>query len=201
MYNFKRSLISLAGLLVLIGITAAITPFKGYSQNGPQAVTAVQDVRVVNAPNSPVPTKIINSTTAPVPVRDNDAPRANNMVTLYASNQTGYDFRRVLSNGTRANSEFVVPPNRVLIVTDVIWDLNQPNNSTGTTIHLGVRGAGGAAHVVHVSHLTGDGSGGISSTESLKTGFAAAAGATIGMSIAGLGPSNVILHGYLVPAN
>lgn len=54
MYNFKNSLITLAGLLVLVGVIAAVTPFKGYGQQGTEAVTATSDVKVVNPANAPV---------------------------------------------------------------------------------------------------------------------------------------------------
>jgi hypothetical protein len=212
-HNFKKSLIAFSGLLAMITIIAAITPFRGYSQNTQEATAAAQDVRVVNtpalpvptkiinAPHTPVPTKIVNAANAPVQTRDVDGPKAGNIVTLYANSETGYDFRRVFSNGTSAASEFVVPANQVLIVTDVVWEIVGANSGNGTTINLAVQGAGGAAHIVHVSHLTGDNSFGVTSTENLKTGFAAAAGAKIGMSIGGIGPSDVILHGYLIPAS
>lgn len=213
MYNFKKSCIAFFGLLAMITVVAAVTPFKGYSQNAQEATAAAQDVRVVNtsalpvptkiinAPNSPVPTKIVNAANAPVQTRDVDTAKASNIVTLHANSGTSYDFRRVFPNGSAAATEFIVPANQVLIVTDVVWEINGANSGNGTTINLAVQGAGGAAHIVHVSHLTGDGSFGVASTESLKTGFAAAAGAKIGMSIAGIGPSDVILHGYLVPAS
>ena len=69
MYNFKRSLIALAGLLTLIGVVAAITPFTGYGQQSPEAVAATQDVRVVNPATAPVQTKIVNGTTTPIPAK------------------------------------------------------------------------------------------------------------------------------------
>ena len=68
MYNFKRSLIALLGLIALTGVIGVFTPFKGYSQQSPEAVTAAQDVRVVNPATAPVQTKIVNGTAAPVPV-------------------------------------------------------------------------------------------------------------------------------------
>lgn len=225
MYNFKKSLIAFLGLMAMIVAVSAVTPFKGYSQNSPEAVAASQDVRVintpalpvpariVNAPNAPVPTKVVNAANAPVQtkivnaanapahMRDVDGPKASNLVTLYASAQTNYDFRRVFSNGTRSSAEFVVPENQVLIVTDVVWEITGANSGNGTTIELAVRGAGGAAHTVYVSHLTGDNSFSVASSESMKTGFAAAAGAKVALGLAGIGPSEVILHGYLVPAS
>lgn len=54
MYNFKNSLITLGGLLALVGVIAAVTPFKGYSQQNAEATTAVSDVKVVNPANAPV---------------------------------------------------------------------------------------------------------------------------------------------------
>ena len=66
MYSFMKSLVTLIGLLMLVCVVAAITPFRGYSQQSPQAATAVQDVRVVNTASVPVQSKIINTTTAPV---------------------------------------------------------------------------------------------------------------------------------------
>jgi hypothetical protein len=201
MYNFKKSFISFFGLLAMIVAVAALTPFKGYSQDSPEAPAAVQDVRVVNTPALPVPTRIINAPNAPAHTRDVDALKASNIVTLYASSATGYDFRRVFLNGTRAADEFVVPANQVLIVTDVVWEVTGANSGNGTTIDIAVRGASGAAHIVHVSHLTGDSSFGVTSSETMKTGFAAAPGAKVVLGLAGIGPSDVILHGYLVPTS
>ena len=54
MYNFKNSLMTLVGLLALIGAIAIVTPFKGYSQQNPEATTATSDVRVVNPATAPV---------------------------------------------------------------------------------------------------------------------------------------------------
>ncbi|MGB7923058.1 MAG: hypothetical protein WCF57_07425 [Pyrinomonadaceae bacterium] len=201
MYDFKRSLSTLIGLLVLIGVVAVLTPFKGYSQPSLKAAAVVQDVRIVNQPNAPVPAKIVNTPTTPVQTRDVDAPKASNIVTLYASAQTSNDFRRVASNGALSAAEFVVPANRVLVVTDVVWRLAGPTSPAGSTISLAVIGAGGAAHIVHVTHLRGDDSGDASLTESMKTGFAAAEGAKVSMTIAGIAPKEMILHGYLAPAN
>jgi hypothetical protein len=201
MHNFKKSFVSFLGLLAMIVAVAALTPYKGYSQDSPESPAAVQDVRVVNTTALPVPTRIINAPNAPAHTRDVDTPKGNNIVTLYANSGTGYDFRRVFGNGARAATEFVVPANQVLIVTDVVWELTGANSGNGTTIDIAVRGASGAAHIVHVSHLTGDASFGVTSTESMKTGFAAAPGAKIILGLAGIGPSDVILHGYLVPAS
>ena len=49
MHNFKRSLVALLGLLLLIGGLAAITPFKSYGKQSPDATTtATQNMLVVD---------------------------------------------------------------------------------------------------------------------------------------------------------
>jgi hypothetical protein len=189
MYNFKRSLMALFGLLALIGVVAAITPFKGYGQQSPEAPAAVQDVRVVNA------------TTTPVPTRNVDARRASDIVTLLSTN---IGFRRVSANGVLAGAEFVVPADQVLIVTDVEWT-SSCNNCTGSFIlTLEVNGASGAHRAVYTSYTLRASDGRAGSSESMETGFAVAEGGriTVAPTISNASTTSVIyLHGYLVPAS
>ena len=51
MRTLKKSLMTLTGLLMLIGIIAVATPFKGYSQQSAEAIT---EVKVVNPASAPV---------------------------------------------------------------------------------------------------------------------------------------------------
>ena len=195
MYNFKRSLIALLGLIALVGVIGIFTPFKGYGQQSPEAVAAVQDVQVVNA------------TTTPVPTRDVDAARATNIITLYfAGSATGNVFRRVLSNGVMGANEFVVPAGQALVVTDVEWVhlCGGCTGGSGDKITLELFGASGAHRLVYSSVASFTSNGQAGASESMETGFAVAEGGHIA-----LGPSfssgttnlTVFLHGYLVPAS
>lgn len=194
-YKFKTSLLALAGLLALVGVVAAITPFTGYGQQSPEAATAVQDVQVVNA------------TTTPVPTRDVDAARATSIITLYfAGTATGNVFRRVLSNGVMGANEFVVPAGQALVVTDVEWVhlCGSCTGGSGDKITLELFGASGAHRLVYLSVAPFTSNGQAGASESMETGFAVAEGGHIA-----LGPSfsngssslTVFLHGYLVPAS
>ena len=212
MYNFKRSLFALLGLLLLVCVVAAITPFKGYGQESPDAATVSQDVRVVNSTANPVPTKIVNGITAPVPakivnassapvqIRDVDGARASNIVTLFSS---GDVFRKELPDGTFSSNEYAVPVGQVLIVTDVEWSVfrSPAYSDTGVTLRLYI--SGHASIPIYTSHLFVDSNNQGASSESMETGFTVAHGAKI--QISGLGGhfyiDSVILHGYLVPAS
>ena len=185
MRNFKKSMVTLLGLIALIGAVAAITPFKGYGQQSPDAVAAVQDVRVVN------------TGAAPVPVRDVDAPRANEIITLQ---YTGGSFKRRLSSGELGVNEFVVPANRVLIVTDVEWTV-QCNGCASIQLELYITPGSGQYGYVYVSYLKVDDvnyrSG---TTDHMETGFAVAAGNRIRPFLSSSGLSRLFLHGYFVSA-
>jgi hypothetical protein len=56
MSKLKNSLITLVGLLALIGAVSIATPFKGYGQNSPETVETTTNVQVVNPATAPVPT-------------------------------------------------------------------------------------------------------------------------------------------------
>ena len=213
MYNFKRSFTALLGLLLLVGVVAAITPFKARGQQSPEAVTAIQDVRVVNPATNPVQTKIVNGTAAPIPTkivnasnapvltRDIDEARAANNVTLAYENYS-YVFKRVTSTGVHSDSEFVVPAGQTLIVTDAEWSESACSGCSGTTTYMSleISPSDGNA-VVYESHALFNDNGHAFSTDSMRTGFAVASGKTI-HAYAGVNRLiSCFLHGYLVPAS
>ena len=189
MYDFKRSLVTLVGLLALIGVVAAITPFKGYGQQSPEAVADIQDVRVVN------------TTTTPVPTLNVDAVHPSDIVTLFSTN---IGFRRVTQNGVLAGSQFIVPDGQVLIVTDVEW-LSTCNGCTNSAeLTFEVVGASGAHRPVYSSHAARgtDSRAGVS--ESMETGFVVGEGGhiTLAPSLSSSSTTfTIYLHGYLVPAS
>ena len=192
MYKLKNSLLTLIGLLALIGLVAAITPFKSYGQRSPEALATVQDVQVVNA------------TTMPVPTQDVNALKASNIVSLM-STSTG--FRRVTANGVLGGSEFVVPADQALIITDVEWVRTCGSCTTGPNdkITLEVFGSSGSHRTVYTSVAPATGSNGQSgANDAMSTGFVVGEGGHVGIAPAFSNASNVLtvfLHGYLVPAS
>ena len=190
MDKFKNSLITLAGLLVLISIVAAITPFKGYGKPSPEAVQAAQDVNVVN------------TAAAPALTRNVDAVSASDIVTLMITN-TG--FRRVTANGVLAASQFIVPDNQVLIITDVEWfRICGGCTGGGDRITLEVFGPTNTHRFVYSSVAMYSSNGQVGASESMETGFAVAAGGHVALGPGFSNGSNtlsVFLHGYLVAAN
>jgi hypothetical protein len=200
MYNFKKSLMTLAGVLALLGVTAAVTPFTGYGQDGSNLETlAAQDVRVVNPTSAPVMTRITNPTGAPVPTRNVDGPRGNNIITLRCANAT---CKRVLSTGVLTNTEYVVPSGQVLVVTDMNWaghcNSNCSTDAAQLIVGIGPTGA------VHTSTLRFSGNGKGSASETMNTGFSVAAGKQLKFVIDFTDVNGALdylfLHGYLIPA-
>jgi hypothetical protein len=197
MYNFKRSLIGLVGLLLLVGVVALVTPFKGYGhESAPAASVQVQDVRVVNA------------ITTPVPTRDVDARKASDIVTLlFAGSATANVFKRAQATGVLSPSEFIVPADQVLVITDVEWTRLCSNCTAGSNdkITLEVFGANGAHRLVFASVAPVGSNSQAGASESMETGFAVAEGGhvAIGPSFSSGSGSNltVFLHGYLIPSN
>ena len=189
MYKLKNSLITLAGLLALIGVVAAVTPFTGYGKAGPEAVQAAQDVRVVNTATDPALT------------RDVDGARSNNIVTLVSTN---IGFRRVNANGIFGSGEFTVPSGQVLIVTDVEWTSNCSCSSGSGQIVLEANGAGGSHRPVYASYAPRGSDGRSGANDGMETGFAVEAGGRVTLAPT-LSSANttyaVYLHGYLAPDN
>ena len=76
MFKLKQSLIAFAGLSLLAGIFAAVTPLTGQSQT--DTVGPARPVLVVNSQSEPVPVtgtvSVSNLGGAPLPVRDVDNP-------------------------------------------------------------------------------------------------------------------------------
>ena len=198
MYNFRKSLKTLVGLLVLMAVIAAVTPFTGHSQDAEIEPLATQDVRVVNTAASPALTKVVNPATAPVLTRSVDEARGSNLVMLTCSLGS---CKRVLSTGAASNTEFVVPAGQILIVRDVNWAGKCASNCTtgGAQLALGI---GSSAVYISTLRFTSNGVG--SASETMNTGFAVGAGKSIKMVIDFVDVSgsldHLFLHGYLVPA-
>ena len=200
MYNFKKSLKTLAGILLLLGITAAVTPFIGYSQDGSNVETmAVQDVRVTNPATAPVQSKIVNALNAPVPTRDIDGPRGNTMVTLRCKDGI---CKRLNSTGVLGASEFTVPANQVLVVTDVNWagHCNSNCSTGGAQLTVGIE----ATAAIYTSTIRFSGNGMGSASETMNTGFAVSAGKHLKFIVDLVDVNGTLdylfLRGYLAPA-
>lgn len=194
MYNFKKSLTTLAGVLVLLAVAAAVTPFTGHGQGGNNIeTTATSDVRVVNTSAAPVMTRVVNPTSAPVPTRDVDRPRAGNIVTLDCTTSLCY---RLLPTGVKSASQFVVPAGQALVLTDVEW-VTECNGCGYVSGLLQVR-IGDT--IVYTSFVTLNGNGFGGTSESMKTGVAVAAGKSLRLTTYYSYPKSTLLHGYLTPA-
>jgi hypothetical protein len=201
MYSFKRSLVALFGLLLLIGAVSAVTPFTGYGQQSPDAVAATQNVFVTNPSNNPVQTKIVNGSAAPVPIRDLDAARAGNHIMLSCPDGNGI-FRRVTSTGFMGTNEFVVPAGQVLMVMDVQWLANcfSCTSRVNASLILFIGSEPGVGNIVSYTNLPLEGNEYKSANENMKAGIAVAAGRRIRFEN-GQYVDRAILRGYLVPAS
>jgi hypothetical protein len=192
MYSFKRSVVTLFGLLALIGAVAAITPFKGYGQQSPEAVAATQDVRVVNTTANPALTRNI------------DAPRGNNIVTLYSSSvaQTAATFKRVFADGSIAGSAFVVPAGQVLIVTDLSWRATCDDCLANTVeLSLFIYSGNTQLNRVYYTFVELGSDDQAMANENMRTGFTVGAGRSVRASHSIGNVAFMFLHGYLVPAS
>jgi hypothetical protein len=190
MYKLKNSLLTLVGLLALIGVVAAITPFKSYGQRSPAGAATVQDVQVVN------------TTAMPVPTQDVNARKASDIVSLMS---TSSGFRRVTANGVLGGNEFIVPADQALIVTDVEWVRTCGSCTAGPNdkITLEVFGSSGSHRPVFTSVAPTGSNGQSGDSDTMNTGFVVGEGGHVGIAPAFTNASNtltVYLHGYLVPA-
>src|SRR5215216_6401652 len=142
--KFKNSLITLFGLAAFALFVAA----PAYSQD---------KVIVTNSTSEPVPTVaqgttkvagtilVGNTATAPALVRDVNAASAThvgrkaseivNLSGLFNANGEIF-FMRTLPDGT-ANASFTIPAGKVLIITDINWQIDSGN--PGTVARLSLR--------------------------------------------------------------
>ena len=76
MFQFRKSLLALAGALALVGAVSLLAPLTGHGQ--PETVGPTKPVLVVNSQSQPVPVtgtiSVGNLGDAPLPVRDVDSP-------------------------------------------------------------------------------------------------------------------------------
>jgi hypothetical protein len=207
--KFKNSLITLLGLAA-VALFAA-TP--AYSQD---------KVLVTNSTSEPVPTVaqgttkvagtilVGNTAAAPALVKDVNAAsathlgrKASEMVSLSGNfNNTGeIFFMRTLPDGT--STPFTVPAGKVLIITDVNWQIEAGNPGTVVRLLLRIENLANPIFFrnVHNSVLTLNSAGVNGSNERLGTGIAVSSAAKITALLTA--PSGALgglyLIGYLAP--
>lgn len=207
--KFRNSLIVLLGLVAF----ALFAPAPAYSQD---------KVLVTNTTSEPVPTVaqgttkvagtilVGNSAAAPALVRDVNAAaathlgrKASEMVSLSGNFNTNGEifFTRTLPDGTATS--FTVPPGKVLIITDVNWQIEAGNPGTVARLLLRIDNLANPIFIrnVHNSVLTLSSAGVNASHERLGTGIAVSSAAKITAHLTT--PSGALgslyLIGYLAP--
>jgi hypothetical protein len=206
--KFRNSLMALLGLVAF----ALFTPLA-YSQ---------EKVLVINTTSEPVPTVaqgttkvagtilVGNTAAAPALVRDVNAAsathlgrKASEIVSLSGLfNSTGeIFFMRTLPDGTATT--FTIPPGKVLIITDVNWQIESGNPGTVTRLLLRIENLANPSFIrnVHNSVLTLNSAGVNGSNERLASGIAVSSAARITAQLTA--PSGALgglyLIGYLTP--
>jgi len=207
--KFKNSLIT---LLVLAGF-ALFASAPAYSQ---------EKVIVTNTTSEPVPTVaqgttkvagtvlIGNTTAAPALVRDVNAAsathlgrKASELVSLSGLfNATGeIFFLRTLPDGT--STSFTIPAGKVLIITDVNWQIDSGSPGTVARLLLRIENLANPSLIrnVHNSVLTLNSAGVSGSNERLGSGIAVSSAAKITASLTTPNGAlaGLFLIGYLVP--
>ena len=207
--KFKNSLIVLLGLVAFALFASA----PAYSQ---------EKVLVTNTTSEPVPTVaqgttkvagtilVGNTAAAPALVRDVNAAsathlgrKASEMVSLSGLfNATGeIFFMRTLPDGTATS--FTVPAGKVLIITDINWQIDSGNPGTVARLLLRTENLANPIFIrnVHNSVLTLTSAGVNASNERLGTGIAVSSAAKITAHLTT--PSGALaslyLIGYLAP--
>jgi hypothetical protein len=208
--KFKNSLIALLGLVAF----AFFAPTSAYSQ---------EKVIVTNTTSEPVPTVaqgttkvagtvlIGNTAAAPALVRDVNASsathlgrKASEMVSLSGLFNANGEifFMRTLPDGT-ANPSFTIPPGKVLIITDVNWQITAGNPGTVSRLSLRIDNLASSFLIRHVfdSVLTLNSAGVNGSNERLGAGIvvSSAAKITAHLTIPSGALNSLLLIGYLAP--
>ena len=208
--GFKNSLIRFFVLAAFALFAAA----PAYSQD---------KVIVTNSTSEPVPTVaqgttkvagtilVGNTAAAPALVRDVNAAsathlgrKASEIVSLSGLfNATGeIFFMRTLPDGT-ADSSFTIPAGKVLVITDVNWQVSSGNPGTVARLLLRIENLANSIFIrdVHRSVLTLNSAGVNGVNERLSAGIAVSSAAkiTAHLTIPTGALSSLYLIGYLVP--
>ena len=207
--RFKNSLVVLLALVAF----ALFAPASTYSQD---------KVLVTNTTSEPVPTVaqgttkvagtilVGNTAAAPALVRDVNAAsathlgrKASEIVSLsglFNANNEIF-FMRTLPDGTVAS--FTVPTGKVLIITDVNWQIDSGNPGTVARLLLRIENIANPIFIrnVHNSVLTLNSAGVNASNERLGTGIAVSSAAKITAHLTAPSGalSSLYLLGYLAP--
>jgi hypothetical protein len=207
--RFKNSLT----VLLVLAAFALFASAPVYSQD---------KVLVTNTTAEPVPTVaqgttkvagsilVGNTAAAPALVRDVSAAsathlgrKASEMVSLSGLFNTNGEifFLRTLPDGT--STSFTIPPGKVLIITDVNWQIDAGNPGTVVRLLLRIENLANPIFFrnVHNSVLTLNSAGVNASNERLGTGIAVSSAAKITAQLTAPSGalSNLFLIGYLVP--
>jgi hypothetical protein len=207
--KFKNSLIALLGL----GALALFAPAPAYGQ---------EKVIVINTATEPVPTVaqgvtkvsgtvlVGNSAAAPAMVRDVDASAATHLgrkASAMVSLSGHFDvtgkifFMRSLPDGT--STAFTIPAGKVLIITDVNWQIDSGNPGTVARLSLRTENLANPSLIRNVfdSVLTLNSAGVNGSNERLGAGIVVSSAAKITANLTtptgALG--GLFLIGYLAP--
>ena len=206
--KLKNSLITLLALAAF-----ALFAAPAYSQD---------KVIVTNSTSEPVPTVaqgttkvagtilVGNTAAAPALVKDLNAAsathlgrKASELVSLSGNfNNTGeIFFMRTLPDGT--STSFTIPAGKVLIITDVNWQIDSGNPGTVIRLLLRIENLANPIFIrnVHNSVLTLNSAGVNSSNERLGTGIAVSSAARITAHLTAPSGalSGLFLIGYLAP--
>jgi hypothetical protein len=209
-FRFKNSLNTLFALATFALFAAA----PAYSQD---------KVFVANSTSEPVPTiaqgttkvsgtvLLGNTAAAPALVRDVNAAsathlgrKASEIVSLsglFDANGTIF-FMRTMPDGT-VNSQFTIPAGKVLIITDVNWQIDAGNPGTVARLLLRIENLANPIFFrnVHNSVLTLNSAGVNGVNENLRAGIAVSSAAkiTAHLTIPTGALSSLYLIGYLAP--
>lgn len=208
--RFKNSLITLFALAAF----ALFATAPAYSQ---------EKVIVTNSTSEPVPTisqgttkvagtiLVGNTAAAPALVRDINAAsathlgrKASEIVSLsglFDANGTIF-FMRTMPDGT-VNSQFTIPAGKVLIITDVNWQIESGNPGTVARLLLRIENIANPIFIrnVHNSVLTLNSAGVNGVNENLRAGIAVSSAAkiTAHLTIPTGALGGLYLIGYLAP--
>jgi hypothetical protein len=147
MYSFKRSLIALVGLLVLVGVLATLLPLVGRGQGTPPNGPPPQDVIVINSAAQPVPVTgsvtVANVGSGRLLVRDVDNPARQPFETNQNCSPSG--------GALGCQMSFTVPAGKRLVIEYASMHASIP---AGEVAELAIGTTVAGTFVEHVLPLT-----------------------------------------------
>ena len=212
---FKVQFTKLVLAVLVLGAVALIAPSPARAQDSEKVV-------VMNTKENPVPTTAVGTTTvngtvtvgnsaaAPVQTRNVDAASATHLgrkASEFVSLSGLFDmsgnvfFLRSLPNGDA--TPFTVPAGKVLVITDIQWQIDSGNPGTVSRLALNVENVAnpGLTRRVYNSVLTLNTAGVNNVTDSLTSGILVSSAAQLkaNLTIPTGALGGLFLIGYLVP--